>query len=222
MYQCRSLRFFRWAYQAKVMKIFDPMSSKVGSQDNGHFSASSNRDKRERDSRQYRFSAESSPLHCTKCYNVAKWESSIHLGVAAPDERALSIAPSSNGKKRCAALQLRFDLLQFGEEEFLASDFTTIFETNQIGFSRRAGDAGDFIDEVAGGFYLGIVGFLLGAKKADRGRRLISRSIADEFRIFKIAQLLNQCLDFLLFRRGRALCTDAKLGRIAANDCHAG
>jgi hypothetical protein len=43
--------------------------------------------------------------------------------------------------RRRAALQLRFDLLQFGEEEFLAFDFTTIFETNQVGFARRAAGA---------------------------------------------------------------------------------
>jgi hypothetical protein len=64
------------------------------------------------------------------------------------------LAACSELRTALDALQLRFDLVQFGEEEFLAFDFPAVFETDEIGFARRAGHAGDLIDKISGSFLL--------------------------------------------------------------------
>ena len=45
--------------------------------------------------------------------------------------------------------ELGFDFLQFGEQEFTALDFFTVFEADEIGLAGGSRHAGDFIDEIA-------------------------------------------------------------------------
>lgn len=67
--------------------------------------------------------------------------------------RKIHARHAANKEKQRDTLQLWCDLIQFGEKEFLAFDFATVFETNQVRFARRAGHAGDLIDEIPGGFF---------------------------------------------------------------------
>jgi hypothetical protein len=81
------MEFFKCAYQAKVMNTFDPISNKVIFRATDIFRLPPTAILRNAAARPQTDSLGASrPLHCTKFYNVAKWESSIRVGVAAADE----------------------------------------------------------------------------------------------------------------------------------------